>query len=89
GRVEWDRAGFMRARHGAHYPDDVRALLDKAAEHDGDEVTRGPYPVVDVANAWDLDSMLSLTTPGIQHEFHQEGELRTALMAHADGSWAR
>ncbi|WP_431982542.1 methyltransferase domain-containing protein [Streptomyces qinglanensis] len=89
GRVEWDRAGFMRARHGADHPDDVPALLDKAAEHDGDKVTRGPYPVVDVANAWDLDSMLSLTTPGIEHEFRREGERRTALMAHADGSWAR
>lgn len=79
----------MHARHGDDYPSDMAVLLAKAAEVEDDEVTLGPYPVVDVANTWDLDSMLSLTAPGIEHEYKENGEQRVALMAHADGSWAR
>ncbi|MGI5350192.1 methyltransferase domain-containing protein [Streptomyces sp. CA-250714] len=90
GRVEWDRAGFMPTRHSSGgYSDDARALLNKAAVHDGDDVSRGPYPVVSVVDAWDLASMLELTVPGIAHEYREDGDQRTALMAHADGSWAR
>ncbi|WP_413116377.1 protein-L-isoaspartate O-methyltransferase family protein [Streptomyces sp. CY1] len=89
GRVEWERAGFMHARHGDDYPPGAAVRLAKAAELDGDEVTRGPYPVLDVANAWDLASMLDITVPGIEHEYREDGERRVALMAHADGSWAR
>lgn len=89
GRVEWDRAGFMHARAGDDYPPGVGDLLAKAAEQDGDEVALGPYPIVDVANAWDLDSMLSLKAPGIEHSYEDDGEQRVALMAHEDGSWAR
>ncbi|MFE9069454.1 methyltransferase domain-containing protein, partial [Streptomyces violaceusniger] len=89
GRVEWDRAGFMHARHGDDYPPGAAVRLAKAAELDGDEVTRGPYPVVDVANAWDLASMLDVEAPGIEYEYREDGEQRVALMAHADGSWAR
>ncbi|MCZ7414331.1 methyltransferase domain-containing protein [Streptomyces sp. WMMC897] len=88
GRVEWDRAGFMQARRGDDYPPGVTAVMDRARTEQGD-VTTGPYPVVDVANAWDLDSMLSLTVPGIEHDYTETGERRTALMAHPDGSWAR
>ncbi|WP_217169994.1 methyltransferase domain-containing protein [Streptomyces sp. AC512_CC834] len=89
GRVEWDRAGFMHARHGDNYPAGSSALLAAAHDIDGDDVTTGPYPVVDVANAWDLDSMLGITVPGIEHAYREVGERRTAIMAHADGSWAR
>lgn len=89
GRVEWDRAGFMHARNGEDYPPGVGELLAKAAEHDGDEVTLGPYPVVDVANAWDLASMLELTAPGIEHGYREADGKRIAVMAHPDGSWAR
>ncbi|MFD0447325.1 hypothetical protein ACFQ10_41150 [Streptomyces indonesiensis] len=89
GRVEWDRAGFMHARHGDDYPPGAAVRLAKAAELDGDEVTSGPYPVVDVANAWDLASMLDIEAPGIEHDFREDGAQRVALMAHADGSWAR
>ncbi|MFD8455518.1 methyltransferase domain-containing protein [Streptomyces antimycoticus] len=89
GRVEWGRAGFMHARHGDDYPPGMAVRLAKAAELDGDDVTRGPYPVVDVANAWDLASMLDVEVPGIEHEYREDGEQRVALMAHADGSWAR
>ncbi|MFE5258221.1 methyltransferase domain-containing protein [Streptomyces coelicoflavus] len=89
GRVEWDRAGFMPARHGADYPAGASGLLAAAHEIDGEDVTTSPYPVVDVANAWDLDSMLGITAPGIEHAYHDDGRRRTAVMAHADGSWAR
>ncbi|MFD5297234.1 methyltransferase domain-containing protein [Streptomyces mutabilis] len=89
GRVEWDRAGFMPVRHGATYPAGASGLLAAAHEIDGEDVGTSPYPVVDVANAWDLDSMLGITAPGIEHAFHDEGHRRTAVMAHADGSWAR
>ncbi|WP_369696726.1 methyltransferase domain-containing protein [Streptomyces sp. XD-27] len=89
GRVEWDRAGFMRTRHEDDYPPGLDELLDTAREHDGDDVTRSPYPVVDVANAWDLHSMLDVTAPDIEHHYEETDEQRVALMAHADGSWTR
>lgn len=89
GRVEWDRAGFMHARAGDDYPPGVGDVLAKAAEQEGDEIALGRYPIVDVANAWDLDSMLSLQAPGIEHSYEDDGEQRVALMAHEDGSWAR
>ncbi|MDQ0605483.1 hypothetical protein QF037_009828 [Streptomyces canus] len=89
GRVEWEQAGFMHARNGEDYPPALSALLAAAHDQDGEQVTTGPYPVLDVANAWDLDSMLGLTAPGIEHAYHQTGDRRTAVMVHADGSWAR
>ncbi|MEY9988078.1 protein-L-isoaspartate O-methyltransferase [Streptomyces sp. V4I8] len=89
GRVEWDRAGFMHARHGDDCPPGATHLLATAHDLDGEDVTTSPYPVVDVANAWDLDSMLGITAPGIEHSYRENGARRTAVMAHADGSWAR
>ncbi|MFI7101064.1 methyltransferase domain-containing protein [Streptomyces sp. NPDC050161] len=89
GRVEWGRAGFMPVRHGEDYPPGLDTLLAAAQLQDGEDVTTGPYPVVDVENAWDLDSMLSVTKPGIVHRYRETDEQRIAVMAHADGSWAR
>ncbi|MCF6525247.1 hypothetical protein [Streptomyces sp. JJ36] len=91
GRVKWDRAGFMHARHGQDYPPGATDLLGMAevADGEGEYVARGRYPIVDVANAWDLASMLELTAPGIAHHYREGGEQRTAFMAHGDGSWAR
>ncbi|GHG62928.1 methyltransferase domain-containing protein [Streptomyces griseocarneus] len=89
GRISWDRAGFMRTRHGADYPPQLASLLATAREQDGEEITIGRYPVVHVTDAWDLASMLEVTAPGIEHEFTEKGAQRIALMAHADGSWAR
>lgn len=88
GTIEWDRAGFMHARHGDDYPPGASDLLEAARTHEA-QTELGYYPVVDVANAWDLASMLDLTAPGIEHHFENDGEQRTALMAHPDGSWAR
>ncbi|MFH8789630.1 protein-L-isoaspartate O-methyltransferase [Streptomyces roseoverticillatus] len=89
GRVEWDRAGFMHTRHGADYPPRLAALLATAREHDGDAIGTGRYPVVHVTEAWDLASMLDIMVPGIEHEYSEDDEQRVAVMAHADGSWAR
>jgi len=89
GRVEWDRAGSLPARHGPDYLPSAPGLLAVAQEQDGETVILGPYPVVDVANDWDLNSMLALTAPGIEHAYHATDTRCTAAMAHADGSWAR
>jgi protein-L-isoaspartate O-methyltransferase len=89
GRVEWDRAGFMHARHADDYPPGLSGLLAAAYDLEGEDVTTSPYPALDVANAWDLDSMLGLTAPGIAHDYREHEGRLTALMAHPDGSWAR
>lgn len=90
GVVEWDRAGFMHSRHSpGNYPDDTGRLLADAHHLEGHDVRHGPYPVVDVAEAWDLASMLDITTPGIVHDYQANEGQQTAVMAHPDGSWAR
>lgn len=90
GRVEWDQAGFMHARHGpGDYPPGIGELLTDAYLQEGDDVDTSPYPVVDVEQAWDLASMLALTAPGISHGYVEDCDERIAVMAHADGSWAR
>ncbi|GAA4239243.1 methyltransferase domain-containing protein [Actinomadura meridiana] len=88
GWVERDRAGFMATRSAGDYP--PADVLDAVRDLDGDTVTTGRYPVLDVVEAWDLQSMLELTAPDIQHRFEQRpDQRRTAWMFHADGSWAR
>ncbi|MCX4903691.1 methyltransferase domain-containing protein [Streptomyces sp. NBC_00878] len=89
GRVERDRAGFMRTGHGPDYPPGSREILAAAREHDGESVTTGQYPVVDVEQAWDLASMLDITVPGILYGYAEDRGLRTAWLTHPDGSWAR
>lgn len=88
GRVQWDRAGFMTARHGDDYPPGL-AFGDVRDRDDG-EVTRGRYPVVEVIEAWELQSMLEVIAPGIRHWYEEDDTgRRMAWMAHADGSWAK
>ncbi|MGK5731871.1 methyltransferase domain-containing protein [Streptomyces sp. URMC 124] len=89
GRVEWDRAGFMRTRAGADYPAGAGDLLSIARTHEGEQITTGRYPVVNVVEAWDLSSMLDVMIPGIEHHYEEREDRRVALMAHPDGSWAR
>ncbi|WP_261554848.1 protein-L-isoaspartate(D-aspartate) O-methyltransferase [Frankia tisae] len=89
GQVERDWAGFMAARTGAAYPPTAvdSDLLD---ERDGEQVGTGRYPVLDIAEAWDLATLLTLTVPGIQHRYQRGPDDRhTAIMTHPDGSWAR
>jgi hypothetical protein len=89
GRVACDWAGFMPTRAGVDYPP-AWASFDDLATREGEHVGPGRYPVVDVADAWDLSTMLTLAVPGVQH-YYQPGTdgAHTALMVHPDGSWAR
>ncbi|MCI0686898.1 MAG: methyltransferase domain-containing protein [Sporichthyaceae bacterium] len=90
GQVEWDRAAFMATRSGPDYPPGrLSGVWAAAHDHDGD-VTRGPYPVVAVNEAWELQSVLEVLAPGIEHGYSEDNDgRRTAWMVHADGSWAR
>ena len=89
GRIERDWAGFMLARSGDDYPAATTGVLTRAREARGESVSVGRYPVVDVGNAWELRSMLEVTTPGVACAYEQEGRERTAYLYHPDGSWAR
>ncbi|MCO5994475.1 methyltransferase domain-containing protein [Actinoallomurus rhizosphaericola] len=90
GRIEWDRAGFMAARSCPDYPPDAGELFTAIEYADGEEVTTGRYPVIQVAEAWELSSVLEITAPGITHYYDEtEDGTRTAWMVHADKSWAR
>lgn len=90
GQVQWDRAGFMGTRSGPDYPPSPWREFDLLRDREGEQVAKGRYPVTNVQEAWELQSMLEVTTPGIKH-YYQEDEdgRRTAWMVHADGSWAR
>ncbi|WP_424643233.1 methyltransferase domain-containing protein [Embleya sp. AB8] len=89
GRIERDWAGFMTTRHGDDYPPELTDLFTLAWEADGAEVATGRFPVLNVAEAWEIRSMLELDVPGVQLGFRREGDTRTAVLVHTDGSWAR
>ena len=89
GRVEWDRASFMATRADADYPPQLDELFAVSAEEEG-EASLSPFPVLNVMQAWDLWSMLSLIAPGIEHRTGTDDRGgRLAWMLHPDGSWAR
>ena len=91
GRIVWDRAGFMAARPaGSAYPDyprRVAAIMDAYVSEGDLRVSR--YPMVCVPEAWELWSMLGVESPGIEYDYREENGVRTAVMVHPDGSWAR
>lgn len=91
GRTEWDRAGFMYTRSGPDYPPRIRERFAAIRDAEGEQVTTGRYPVVNVAEAWELYSTLGVTVPGgVFHHYEKSGDgQRTAWMIHPDGSWAR
>ncbi|MET7715493.1 methyltransferase domain-containing protein [Streptomyces sp. NPDC005407] len=89
GKVEWDRAGFMRTRHGDDYPPHASALIATARTAGGEAFTEGRYPVINIGEAWDLSSMLEIHTPGVLYGYETDGDRRTTWLAHPDGSWAR
>ena len=88
GVVTPERAGFMTVRHGEDYPPLPSTRHAWTAE--GETVTTGRYPVVQVEESWELMTAYALTVPSVQHGYdEEEGGTRTAVMVHADGSWAR
>jgi protein-L-isoaspartate O-methyltransferase len=90
GRIEWDRAGFMHTRTGPGYPTAPLEQFTAIRDAEGDRVTTGHLPVVNVAEAWELYSMLGIMAPGIQHHYEETPDgTRTAWMIHPDQSWAR
>lgn len=90
GETSWYRAGFMAARSGPDYAPALLDLCPEARDGEGESVTTGRYPVVNVGTAWELVSMLGVTLPGIEHHFRSgEDGSRTAWLLHPDGSWAR
>ncbi|KAA0921231.1 methyltransferase domain-containing protein [Streptomyces apricus] len=89
GRIEWDRAGFMPARHGADYEPLPTDAWKQATETEGGESYTSRYPLLYPPDAWDVMSMLELKIPGIQYHRSEEKGLRTVVLRHPDGSWAR
>lgn len=87
GHIEWDRAMFMATRHGeGDYP----SRTDSATDAEGEHVTTGRYPIVNIAEAWDLRDMLTITTPGVTLATHTHDDRRlTVTLTGDDGSWAR
>lgn len=88
GRIEWDRAGFMRTRHGDDYEHPSDDVWQGAATEEGEEST-SRYPLLYPPDAWDVMSMLELRFPGIEYRCTQDGDTRTVWLLHPDGSWAR
>ncbi|WP_406737590.1 methyltransferase domain-containing protein [Streptomyces sp. NBC_00853] len=89
GQIERDWAEFMLTRSGEDYPPDSPGLFHTAEQEGGEAVSVGRYPVLDVANAWEVRSMLEVTAPGIRSRYTERERRRTTLLVHADGSWAR
>ena len=90
GRIEWDRAAFMSTRTAADYPAMLNSMFAQVRERDGEDISQSPYPVINVPQAWEVWSMLTVTAPGIEHRLQLDEDGRiTAWMLHADGSWAR
>ncbi|WP_214106782.1 methyltransferase domain-containing protein [Acrocarpospora catenulata] len=91
GHVARDWAMFMSSREGADYPPGLDDLVAAAGAATGEDVRPSRFPVLDLVNGdtWEIRSMLEIAAPGIEHAYEEDGDTRTALMVHADGSWAR
>ena len=91
GQVEWYPASFMAARPGPGCHGLLDDLFGKIRDAEGEHVSHGRYPVLDVTWGWELDLMLEVTAPGIEHRYEcdEQTGIETAWMLHEDGSWAR
>lgn len=88
GVVAPERAAFMEVRHGADYPPPPSSQHAWTVE--GETVALGRYPVVQIRESWELMTAYALAVPGVEHGYEEDGDgIRTAVMVHADGSWAR
>ena len=79
----------MLSRHGPGYPPPLWERNEAARDGEGEQVNRGWYPVLNVMEAWELWSMITVLVPGVEHYYREEDGRRTAWMLHPDGSWAR
>lgn len=83
------RASFMTTRAPGEH-DYRRPETAHAWTAEGDQVATGRYPVLPVAEVWDMRSMMALAHPGIAHSYDEDDDgVRTAVMVSPDGSWAR
>ena len=83
GRTEWDRAGFMEARTTRSQPPPPEIPPE------GGLASTGRYPVLDVGEAWDVSSMLTISAPGVRWQYQEQPDgKRTLILTHPDGSWA-
>ncbi|MET8981234.1 hypothetical protein ABZX85_37125 [Streptomyces sp. NPDC004539] len=89
GRVKKGMAGFMSTRSDDNFPAGQAELLAPARTEEGEHRGIGRCPVVDVSEAWEVRSMLEVTTPGVELAYETDGLTRTAFLVHPDGSWAR
>lgn len=91
GQIEHYPASFMTARHGQEYTHPHDGTLDLIRQADGEHVSHSRYPVVDPSYGAELDTILSITLPGIMYDFQRDEQtgVATAWMIHPDGSWAR
>ena len=89
GKVEEYHAAFMAARRRGNPP--RHTIPAHALSSDGDQITIGPYPVADPERGWELDAILSVTTPGLAIRSHTDTTTgtMTTWLSHPDGSWAR
>jgi hypothetical protein len=85
----------MPAHHGDDYQSLPAEVWKQAEEAEGEESYSSRYPLLYPPDAWDVMSMLELEVSGIEYRQHEreaprgDGRLRTVLLAHPDGSWAR
>ncbi|WP_433252826.1 methyltransferase domain-containing protein [Streptosporangium sp. CA-135522] len=90
GVIERDWAMFMNTRTGENYLPGLDDLFSIARAREGEDVTQGRYGVLEVRESWEIASMLEVVCPGIEHHYERDQDgRRTAVMVHADGSWAR
>lgn len=89
GQLAHDWARFMTARRGDDYGPDLIDAFARARDLDGDKVSTGRYPVVDLETAWELRSMLEIELPGVRTGYEIQGRKRRVYLVHPDGSWAR
>lgn len=91
GQVESKPAWFMADRHGDDYTPRQTGQFEAIRDRDGEQVTRGQYPVVEVTWDSDLDAMLSVTAPGTMYDYNRDQQtgIATTWLWHDDGSWAR
>ncbi|WP_121828817.1 protein-L-isoaspartate(D-aspartate) O-methyltransferase [Streptomyces sp. S1] len=90
GRTSYEPASFMPPRQGDDYTKTIPdSLWEKAKNSDG-EVSVSRHLLLFVPEAWSVQSMLQLHTPGIEHRHHWHPDRsHTVWITHPDGSWAR